>query len=250
MTKWPDGYDRVIFDQIDSTNLEANRRVATTAGCLWILANAQTAGVGRRGRAWSTKTGNFAATLLMPLTIPLKDAALYSFVAALSLRDAFVAVGVKPADVSLKWPNDVLLQGGKVAGILLETAGKGPSHMMIGIGVNLAHAPRGAALEATATPPKSLVGDADIDIKAEAFLDVLAAQFSLRDTQFKTAGFAAIRRDWLAHATRLGDQITARMPKETVTGRFETVDDTGALVLHTSNGLRHITAAEIFFKEG
>lgn len=250
MTGWPDGYDRVVYDTIDSTNSEARRRLATTAGSCWILAHEQTAGIGRRGRMWSTQAGNFAATLLQPLKQPLNQAALQSFTAALALRDAFVAVGGTPADFTLKWPNDVLLNGGKVAGILLETMGSGPSHLCIGIGVNLAHAPSVTALESTAISPKSLAGDAGLDVSAEIFLDALATTFDVRLHQFQQGGFQAIRRDWLAHAVKLGEEITARTVSAEIKGRFETVDDKGALVLHTSQGPRHITAADIFFGEG
>ncbi len=249
MTGWPDGYDRVIFDSIDSTNSEARRRLQTTAGPLWILAHEQTAGIGRRGREWSTNFGNFAGTLLQPLNIPLDQAALLSFVTALALRDAFVQVGVPEKDLGLKWPNDVLLKGGKIAGILLETAGVGPSHLCIGIGVNLAHAPSTRALEATAVPPKSLAGDAGLEITAEVFLTALASAFANREYQFQQGGFDVIRRDWLAHATRLGETIIARTLKEEIQGVFDTVDETGALVLQTPNGPRPITAAEIFFGE-
>jgi BirA family biotin operon repressor/biotin-[acetyl-CoA-carboxylase] ligase len=198
---------------------------------------------------WSTQAGNFAATLLQPMNIPLNQAALQSFTAALALRDAFIAVGGNADDFNLKWPNDVLLKGGKVAGILLETMGKGPSHLCIGIGVNLAHAPSTTALEATATPPKSLIGDAQLHVTAEQFLAALAAAFDARQMQFQQGGFDAIRRDWLKHAVKLGEQIIARTISEEIQGRFETVDETGALVLHTDKGLRYITAAEIFFGE-
>jgi BirA family biotin operon repressor/biotin-[acetyl-CoA-carboxylase] ligase len=184
------------------------------------------------------------------MSIPLDQAALLSFVTALALRDAFLAIGGKHSDFTLKWPNDVLLQGGKVAGILLETAGIGPSHLCIGIGVNLCHAPSTEQLEATAIAPKSLAQDAKIDISPETFLAQLAMTFAERQAQFQQGGFAAIRHDWLAHAARLGEQITARTVKEEIQGRFETVDETGALVLHTDAGPRAITAAEIFFDEG
>ena len=250
MANWPSGYDRVVFDTVDSTNAEARRRLTTAAGPIWILAHAQTAGIGRRGRAWSTEAGNFAATLLHPLTMPLGQAALQSFTAALSLRDAFIAVGGVSDDYTLKWPNDVLLKGGKVAGILLETAGVGPSHLCIGIGVNLAHEPSVRALETTAVPPRSLVGDAGLTVAAETFLEALAIAYDARLTQFHQGGFDAIRRDWLAHAVKFGEVITARTVSEEIQGRFETVDETGALVLHTPKGLRQITAAEIFFGEG
>ncbi len=250
MANWPEGYDRVIFDVIDSTNSEARRRLETAAGPCWILAHEQTAGIGRRRRAWSTQSGNFAASLLQPLTMPLSQAALQSFTAALSLRDAFIAVGGNPADFTLKWPNDVLLKGGKVAGILLETMGTGPSHLCIGIGVNLAHAPSVTALETTATAPKSLAGDAGLQVSADDFLNALAVAFVARQTQFQQGGFKAIRRDWLSHAVKLGEKIIARTVSKEIHGLFETVDETGALILQTTQGPHQITAAEIYFGEG
>ena len=250
MKSWPDGYDRITFDTIDSTNAEARRRLETALGPIWFLAHEQTEGIGRRGREWSTHHGNFAGTLLQPLNMPLNQAALQTFTAALALRDAFIAVGGKPADYTLKWPNDVLLKGGKVAGILLETMGTGPSHLCIGIGVNLVHAPSATSLEPTAVPPKSLAGDAGLDVSAESFLSALALAFDARQKQFKQAGFAAIRRDWMKYAVKLGEEIIARTITEEIKGRFETVDETGALVLHTNEGPRQITAAEIFFDEG
>jgi BirA family biotin operon repressor/biotin-[acetyl-CoA-carboxylase] ligase len=175
---------------------------------------------------------------------------LQSFTAALALRDAFIAVGGTADDFALKWPNDVLLKGGKVAGILLETAGVGPSHLCIGIGVNLAHAPSMQDLEPGAVPPKSLAVDAGLMVGAETLLAALATAYDARFSQFQQGGFAAIRRDWLAHAVKLGEVITARTVTEEIKGRFETVDETGALVLHTARGPRQITAADIFFGEG
>src|SRR5918997_1594879 len=119
MVPWPAGIGREIFEVLDSTNAEALRRAAAgDAGPLWILARRQTAARGRRGRAWSSPAGNFGATLLLR---PEGQPALRSFVAALGLFDAMVAVTGRPELFAIKWPNDVLLSGGKLAGILLET---------------------------------------------------------------------------------------------------------------------------------
>ena len=143
MQDWPDGYGKRVLASIDSTNAEAARIADHLAGPEWILALEQTAGRGRRGRAWVNPVGNFAATLVLHPTEPPEVVALRSFVASLALYDAFVAVTGRPQGLSLKWPNDVLLNGGKVAGILLESVGMARDirHIGIGIGVNLKEAP-------------------------------------------------------------------------------------------------------------
>lgn len=243
MIKWPAGIDRIAFDSIDSTNKEAARRAASTTQPLWILAGEQTAGVGRRGRAWSSQQGNFAATLLMPINGDLSSVALYSFVASLALRDALVKVTDQPDRFALKWPNDVLMDGGKVAGILLETCGTGPSHLSVGIGVNLAIAPEADKIETTSTPPKYLNGI----ISPQDFLTYLAVAFAKRAEQFQRQGFSATRSDWLRDAAKLGQVITARMPTHELTGTFVTVDEGGGVVLQAGNTRHVIHAADIFF---
>jgi BirA family biotin operon repressor/biotin-[acetyl-CoA-carboxylase] ligase len=169
-------------------------------------------------------------------------------VAALALRDAFVAATGRPDAFALKWPNDVLLNGGKVAGILLESVGQGArlDHLVIGIGVNLAAAPDPATLEPGAVPPVSLAGETGVTVTPAAFLDLLAPAYDARERQFATYGFAPIRTAWLAHAARLGQTITARTAREETAGTFRDVDMEGHLVLETAKGPVRIAAADIF----
>ncbi|MDG1067510.1 MAG: biotin--[acetyl-CoA-carboxylase] ligase [Sulfitobacter sp.] len=244
MSVWPQGYARLVFDSLDSTLSEAARLAPTLNGPTWILALEQTAARGRRGRHWATPRGNFAATLIMQRREPPGVAALRSFVTSLALYRSFVAVTGRADDFALKWPNDVLLKGGKVAGILLESIGE---HLVIGIGVNLSHAPDAGQLEARALRPMSLAGDLGLDVAAEVFLDVLAGEYAALEDQFTTHGFAPIRRDWLTHAARLGEVITARTMRDEIIGTFEDVDEAGSLILKTSEGRVAITAADVFF---
>ena len=140
------------YDELDSTNAEARRRAeAGEGGPVWITAARQTAGRGRRGRAWSTKTGNLAATLLFITTKPAGEAAQLSFVAALAAAElADTCIG--PGAAKLKWPNDVLIYGRKAVGILIESGARpeGGLWMAVGIGINLAHAPQDVERPATA----------------------------------------------------------------------------------------------------
>lgn len=212
MTLWPEGYGRSVLEVVDSTLDEAARIAPPLNGPMWILAHRQTAGRGRRGRVWRNPTGNFAATLIL---CPVGDpgtVALRSFVAALALFDACVAVTGRADGFALKWPNDVLLNGGKLAGILLESAGQGGAvtRLCIGIGVNLVEAPSPGEVEAGAMRPVSLLSECGVQVEAPAFLTHLAAAYARYEDQFTTFGFDPIRTAWLDRAARLGQVITAR----------------------------------------
>ena len=153
--------------------------------------------------------------------------------------------------MQIKWPNDVLLNGGKVAGILLESAGQGArvTALAIGIGVNLAAAPDPTTLEPGATPPVSVLGETGHAVTADQFLDLLAPAFARWQAQLETWGFAPIRSAWLARAARLGQPVTARTGRDTRHGTFEGIDDSGALILTTPAGRETIPAADIHFHE-
>ncbi|SLN44506.1 Bifunctional ligase/repressor BirA [Pseudoruegeria aquimaris] len=246
---WPAGYGRRVLAEVDSTNAEAARIAPMLAGPEWILALRQTAGRGRRGRVWKAPEGNFSATLVLRPTEAPDVVALRSFVASLALWEAFVAATGRTAPFALKWPNDVLLNGGKVAGILLESLGHGGGalHLCIGIGVNLAAAPGRDEVEEGATPPVSLLSETGARVTPEEFLDLLAPAYARWEAQFTTYGFAPIREAWLARAARLGEPITARTMGESHRGTFETVDNAGNLVLKTASGRLSIPAADVFF---
>ena len=232
---------------MDSTNAHAARLAPSIP--TWIMAAEQTGGRGRRGRPWSSPRGNFYATLTLQPTETPDKVALRSFAAALALRDACVAITGLSSGFALKWPNDVLLNGGKLAGILLESSGAGQSitHLAIGIGVNLIAAPTPDQVEPGATPPVSLLGEAGTRVTPENFLTQLARAYAHWETTFTSMGFAPLRREWLAHAARLGETITARTGTQSQTGVFETIDANGALILQTPQARRTIPAAEIFF---
>lgn len=247
---WPDGYGRRVLAEVDSTNAEAARIAGNLSGPEWILALRQTAGRGRRGRSWVAPEGNFAATLVMRPNEAPDQVALRSFVAALALYDALEAATGRGDLLSLKWPNDVLLKGGKVAGILLESAG-GPgqsvSHISIGIGVNLAAVPDAAALEEGAMQPVSVFAETGVRVEPEAFLDLLASAYARHEESFRTFGFAPIRTLWMERAAKLGEVITARTMRETIRGTFREVDPQGNLVLETAKSREVIPAADVFF---
>ncbi|WP_127112418.1 biotin--[acetyl-CoA-carboxylase] ligase [Shimia sediminis] len=250
MTGWPEGYGKRVLAEVDSTNAEAARIASELRGPEWILGLRQTKGRGRRGRPWADPVGNFAGTLVLQPKEGPEVVALRSFVASLALYDAFVAATGRPEAFALKWPNDVLLNGAKVAGILLESAGVAGGkvgHFAIGIGVNLTEAPDARLLEARAVAPVSLKSETGIAVEPEAFLALLAPAYAAWEAQFTNYGFAPIREAWLARAAKLGEVITARTSRDETVGTFETVDLDGNLVLKTSGGTVAIPAAEVFF---
>jgi BirA family transcriptional regulator, biotin operon repressor / biotin---[acetyl-CoA-carboxylase] ligase len=246
---WPDGVARHVLAEVDSTNAEAARLAPQLTQPTWIMARRQTAARGRRGRAWANPEGNFSATLLMRPDGSPAQAALRSFIAALALADALALICGPGATISLKWPNDVLLNGGKVAGILLESAGQGGqlSHLIIGIGVNLTTSPAPDTVEAGAVQPVSVQGECGVDVTQDALLDYLAHAFAHWEAEFQIYGFALIRNAWMARAAKLGQEITARTMTETISGTFDSLADDGSLILRTSDGRRAIPAADVFF---
>jgi BirA family biotin operon repressor/biotin-[acetyl-CoA-carboxylase] ligase len=252
---WPAGIGRHILDSVDSTMAEAARQAPQLAGPTWICALAQTAARGRRGRQWHNPPGNFAASLVTRPTEPPAQVALRSFVAALALRQALAGLidtagAQAQATLGLKWPNDVLLNGGKVAGILLETQGSAArlDRLILGVGVNLRHAPPADSVEPGALRPVSLRQETGVAVTPEAFLTALATAYDGYERQFVRYGFGPIRTEWLRHAARLGERITARTAQgaETV-GLFRDVDAAGNLILETAAGPVAIAAADVYF---
>ncbi|NRB36071.1 MAG: biotin--[acetyl-CoA-carboxylase] ligase [Rhodobacteraceae bacterium] len=246
---WPSGYRKLLLDEVDSTLNEAARIAPYIEDPVWILAKRQTSARGRRGRAWQSPEGNLSATLVLRPNESPDRAALRSFVAALALYDACVTLTGRAESLSLKWPNDVLFNGGKLAGILLESSGQGGvlERLSIGIGVNLAEAPGADQVEDGALRPVCIASETGLTITPEDFLTHLAQAYAVWEARFASYGFAPIRDAWLSRAARLGETITARTGTSETVGRFETVDETGNLVLNTAKGRAAIPAADIYF---
>lgn len=241
----PPGYGLAAFEEIDSTNEEAKRRAeAGERGPLWITALRQSAGRGRRGRSWTSEPGNLFATLLIAPERSAADSARLSFAAALSVYD--VAHAACPgAAVALKWPNDVLIEGAKCSGILLESGGEQNGvlpWLAVGIGVNLAHAPDGTPYPATALNRHGAA------LTPEAALTSLAAAWARWFEAWRGHGFAALRQPWLDRALGLGQPITARLADNSLNGVFEGLDAGGGLQLRLADGtLTTVSSGEIFF---
>ena len=236
----------LAFDEIDSTNAEARRRAeAGEAGPLWITAARQSAGRGRRGRNWSTEGGNLAATLLDTTDLPPVEAAQVSFIAALAVGD--LARRYIPASrVGLKWPNDLMIDGKKAAGILVESGQRpdGRLWLAVGIGVNLAHSP-----DLPDRPTTSIAESGVAPPAPREALDHLATAFAAWMGVWRQQGFTAIAEAWTVRAHGLGQSCVARPGSEVLRGVAEGLDIDGALRLRLEDGsVRRITAGDVFFE--
>lgn len=235
------------FREVDSTNEEACRLAqAGGSGPLWLLADRQTRGRGRRGKEWQSPEGNLYATLLFHPDRPVAQCAQLSFAAALAAGD-LVARHVRAAEVRVKWPNDVLADEQKIAGILLESASASsgrPDWLAIGFGVNLVWHPRDVEFPATSLAQLGATPPAPRDALA-----TLAVAWTKWYELWRGRGFAPLRDAWLARAARLGTRIQARLAGGSATGVFEGIDESGALLLRESaSRVRMIAAGEVFFQ--
>lgn len=226
-----------IFPTLDSTSLETKRRAALgEGGPLWIVALKQTAGYGRRGTEWLQEEGDIAATFLFRAEAPQERLPELSFVAALALADAVRRFAPR-ADISFKWPNDLLVGGAKIAGILLELVGEIPL-IALGCGVNVVTAPKGLAY-----PAARLLDFLDGPTPApRQFVEALDETFAFRRRQWSGEGFGVIRAEWLERALGLGRVLRVETPAGVVEGVFEDLDISGALIVN-SNGERRAIAA-------
>jgi BirA family biotin operon repressor/biotin-[acetyl-CoA-carboxylase] ligase len=242
---WPKGYALREFKSIDSTNEEARRMaLAGETGPVWISAAKQTAGRGRRGRNWETPVGNLAATLLLRPDRAPAQAAQLSFVAALAASEMIQSFA-RTSRVEVKWPNDVLADGRKIAGILLEsTSADGRlDWLAIGVGVNLAWHPVDTEFPAT-----SLTALGEKAPPAREALQLLADRWAKWYERWSVEGFREIRDAWLSRAANIGTRIRARLQSGETSGMFEGIDETGALILREAQDrVRIIAAGEVFF---
>lgn len=241
----PPAYRLVRHDSVDSTMDEARRLAETGAedGTL-VWAREQTTGRGRQGRTWTSPPGNLYLSLVLRPECEPSEAVQLGFVTALAIGDAIGAVS-PPVNVTYKWPNDVLLNHGKVAGILLESrslAGGGIDHLILGCGINIVSAPLDTPYQATCLHDEGASQVDDIEL-----LEAFGRHMLTWTSRWLDNGFAAVRSRWLQHAERKGERIELRLPSETLAGVFEDIDPNGYLLLTLDDGTRRrISSGDVF----
>ncbi len=242
----PSPYRLIRFVEIDSTNEEAKRRIESGHGePALITAVEQTAGRGRRERAWQSPPGNIYATWMQKLGESPLQAARTGFILSLSIAEAVAHTVPHEIKVGVKWPNDVLAEGAKLAGILLEIAHDpgGAPWLISGFGVNVEHAPENTPYPATkvqAFAPKASVHD---------LLAEIANRYAGWHARYLAKGFAPVREAWLAKAVRLGEEITVNFPDGTqLSGIFETLTEEGVLLLNVEGEIKPVSAGDVYFR--
>ena len=244
----PVGYTLVELASVASTNDEAARLASEGAADGTVVrARRQTGGRGRRGRRWTSPEGQRECSVVVRTAVPLARAAVLSLAAAVAVGDTVSEFLPTEARVEHKWPNDVLVDGAKIAGILLEASSSGggaADWLVVGCGVNVSTYPDIPGLVATSLAAHG--GPVPVD----AVLATLLERLHSRRTEWETAGAAAVRGAWLDRARGLHEPIRVRLPREEVHGRFESLDDDGALMLRLADGgTRRISAGDVFFDD-
>lgn len=244
----PPAYRLVALDKVGSTMDEARRLAEAGAedGTL-VWAREQTSGRGRRGRSWEAPPGNLYITLVLRPQCTAAQAAQLSFAAVVALGDAVGSVAPPMVEIAFKWPNDLLVNGRKLAGILLETrggVGEEPEWVILGLGANIRSFPKDTTFPATSLQFEGCSPQVtDVEL-----LEAFGRHFLSWVNRWLEDGFAPIRAAWLKHARGLGKPIEVRQGEKTLKGLFETLDEDGTLILTTADGTRHrIGAGEVFF---
>ena len=230
------------FERIDSTNDEARRQALSGAPEFTLVtAREQSAGRGRRGNRWESPPGNLHCSLLLRPACSAADAAQLGFAASLAVAETVERLLPDGADIAVKWPNDVLLGGAKLAGILLESrsAGDALEFLVIGIGMNLAAHPPDTPYPATSLAAWGA------QVTPDMVLPILGARL-LAWYETWRGGFAPLRAAWLARARGLGQAIRVRLPDGEIEGRFDGLDEAGRLLLSGHGESRAIAAGEVF----
>jgi BirA family biotin operon repressor/biotin-[acetyl-CoA-carboxylase] ligase len=244
----PPAYRLVSLAQTGSTNEDARRLAeagAEDGTLVWALA--QTAGHGRRGRAWASPPGNLYCSLVLRPEVTMAAAAQLSFVACLGVGEAVGSLAPPMVPLRYKWPNDVLLDDRKIAGILLEAKGGAagqPDYVILGVGINVASHPEG-----TTTPATDLAALGAPGLEVAEVLAAFARHFMTWAARWVEDGFAPVRQAWLARAKGVGEAIRiAAEATAALDGRFIDLDESGALVLELHDGTRRrIAAGDVFF---
>ncbi|MFD1694147.1 biotin--[acetyl-CoA-carboxylase] ligase [Roseibium aestuarii] len=243
-------------DSVLSTMVPAFERAREgVADDLWIIAREQTGGRGRRGRLWTSPPGNLYTSHLMVDPQPRARIGELPLVAAVALAEAVERVcgfdgsgpGRDGGFVRLKWPNDLLIGGAKVSGILLEAEPRidGRHCVVLGIGVNCQSHPE-AGLYATTD-----LRAEGFDISPDRLFEALIERFSVwRGIWQEEGGFSAVRTAWLARAAHLGMEIGVRNGSREIRGIFRDLDATGHLILECADGEREIIFAGDVFLGG
>jgi BirA family biotin operon repressor/biotin-[acetyl-CoA-carboxylase] ligase len=256
LPSWLRYYNLIIFDEIDSTNDEA-KRLATSGvdGEFIVWAKSQDKGKGRYGKKWISPEGNLYISLLLRPDYDLVISSQLSFVVAVAIGEALnssinsTSYNMSEINITYKWPNDILFNGKKLCGILLESSIKSNSSVLdwliVGVGLNISSFPNDLPYEATSLHNESLS-----DIKLNNFVDIFMKSFCYYYDIWLNDGFDIIRKKWTARAMGLEEAMTVSSGKDRISGIFEGITNDGSLKLTLCGGQScYVSAGEIFYNK-
>ena len=245
-------YHLLSYDVVDSTNEEA-KRLAQGGGShgAVVWAKRQTAGRGRMGREWVSPEGNLFVSMLLVPEMDLALCSQLSFIAAIAVAETLEAIVVEPKDISCKWPNDILLKGKKLGGILLESfvvtdeAGVEKRWVTVGVGINIDSYPEHVMYPATC------LREAGVElISAKIVLSRFIYNFIHHYDEWREKGFKPVQKAWLKRAYHIGKPIEVMLGDEVISGTFDTIDASGQLLVKQADGtVKAVHAGDVFFKE-
>jgi len=242
----PHGVGAHFYPMCDSTNTVAARYAESgETSPIWIVAGKQSGGRGRKGKTWVSEEGNLYASLLFRPDIEATALGALPFLMALAVRDTLIELGALANDVKCKWPNDILLAGRKICGILIESSSRSSGrldHVIIGVGINLLHSPADAQFNAT-----SLLASLGRPISVQEALGRLANQLNQRLDAWDVENFEPVRVEWTRCAWGLGQFRRIDTAKESFEAKLVGLDTQGGLLVQMEDGTeRQIVAADIF----
>ncbi len=265
-TNLPHGYNLISYSSLDSTNDEALRLLAgnhTSLDKSVICAAEQTAARGRRGRSWSAPLGNLYCSLILTPRVEIADLPQLGYVAALAIVQVLKELCPAGCDVACKWPNDVLINGRKVSGVLLETsheahvthasanvsanaANVSANAIVVGVGINISSFPQNTPYKAT-----SMNQEGASDLSPPLVLARFIHHFDYWLVAWQSRGFGPLRNAWLACAAGLQQKILVRLENQELSGIFKGIDQSGALILQQDGNdkQRLITVGDVFFPD-
>ncbi len=240
-------FDLIALDTVTSTNDEAMGLAAEGAGAgTLVWARTQTKGRGRRGRSWYSPEGNLYLSLVLRPGREAKGAAELAFLAAIAIGEGIAPLIPASVAVRYKWPNDVVLNGRKVAGVLLDSSlgsKGGLDWLVIGVGVNVESFPK-----RTGYPATSLAAEGAEGLDAASVLEGFCQAFLSWYERWQDEGFAGVRAQWLGRAAGIGETIEVRLDDETLSGIFAGLDEAGALILRRAGEEdRRVSDGDVFF---
>ena len=237
-----------IFESLDSSNCKAKKLALTGHPEIWILALNQTKGRGRRGKIWHSSQNNFTASYLFYPRVSDSTLPMFSYVAGLALYESVNELGLGENHLCLKWPNDLLLNGKKIGGVLIESVSgvkNSEKALVVGFGLNLVSCPPLSELEQDAYSATFLNGSSVINPSVKDFLKILMPAFSCWSNVFLKQGFKTICDEFLKRTFPIGKEIQVKTVNRIIFGKFSGIKNDGSLILESSTEVIHVTAGDV-----